>query len=41
MSSALKQYWEEIYSCMYFICIEDFPQGLKDKVTKKVTKEKE
>ena len=32
----LKQYWEEIYSCMYSIAIKDFPEELKDKVDQKV-----
>ena len=31
-----KQYWEEIYSCMYSMWIKDFPQDLKDKVEQKV-----
>jgi len=36
----VKQYWEEIYSCMYSIWIKHFPQDLKDKVAQKVKESK-
>ena len=31
-----QEYWEEIYSCMYFVNVEEFTQELKDKVEQKV-----